>query len=455
MISRRHFFAALGATLLPDAAWADAFDARPMQSKPSPQSSAMASAKRFVGVYMPHGRAAELFLPRGDFQIDYEDSALAPFDDASRYGRSLRNDLLVVDGVDLAAGFLTGTVGHDGPRVILTGAGANGKNSSLDQFLAVEQRLGQVTPLPSLVLAVGNDERSNTSSISYGRGGVPLPKLIHPADTFDALFGAPLTGSPEAARARRQRGQSVLDFLGADLARLRSRAPGADRDKLEHHATALRDLERRLAPQSTRCTAPARINRDQFPKFRAYGGGERFFEVITDLQIELTVRALACDITRFATLMLADLSRTALDPSLPVDIHQDVAHRYNARADGKPGDPSTWRPLARQNRHTCSKVALLASLLSQQQLLDQTVILASSDMGDPARHSSRSVPTLLLGGGIRGGRTLTLGDRQRVTAHHLNPNNRVLTCVAQRLGVPITRFGDSADPMIVEGVLEV
>jgi hypothetical protein len=440
MITRRHFLAALGATLVPARGLAEPTRA--------------AEAKRFVGVYMPHGRAAELFLPRDDFRIDYEDAILAPFDDPSRYGRSFRDDLLVVDGVDLAAGFLTGSVGHEGPRVILTGAGANGKNASLDQFLAVERRLGETTALPSLVLAIGNDDRSNSSSISYGRGGVPLPKLIHPADTFDVLFGAPLTGSPEAARARRARGRSALDFLSADLARLRSRAPSAERDKLEHHATALRDLERRLSPTAASCAVPARVSRAQFPKFRAYGGGERSFETITDLQIELIARAFACDITRFATLMLADLSRTGVDPTLPVDIHQDVVHRYNARADGKPGDPATWRALARQNRHTCSKVARLVSLLDQAHLLDETVVLASSDMGDPARHSSRSVPTLLLGAKIRGGRTLALGDRGRVSAHHLNPNNRVLTFVSQRLGVPITRFGDSAEASILEGVLE-
>lgn len=75
-------------------------------------------------------------------------------------------------------------------------------------------------------------------------------------------------------------------------------------------------------------------------------------------------------------------------------------------------------------------------------------------MGDPGRHSSRSVPTLLLGGGIRGGRLLELGDRERVTHHRLNPNNRLLTALCRRFGVMIDRFGDST-PEITEGVLEL
>ncbi len=445
--ARRRFLLALGAALLPREAWADA------PAPVAPSGARAASATRFVAVYMPHGRAAELFLPRPGFVLDYEDSSLAPLDDPEHYGRSFRNELVVIDGLDLAAGFLTGNVGHDAPRVLFTGAGANGKNASLDQFLAVNQRLGRATPLPSLVLAVGNDDRGPSSSVSYGRGGVPLPKLIHPAATFDALFGAALVGSPEAAAARRRRAMSALDFQGAELRRLRALAPAAEREKLEHHQTALRDLERRLEPLDASC-APPRVTREAFPRYRAYGGGEPYFDAITDLQLELLVRGFACDITRFATIMLADLSRTGLDPALPNDVHQDVAHRYVARDDTRPGDPATWRALARQNRYSISKVARLLALLDRQGLGGDTLVLASSDMGDPARHSSRSVPTLLFGGGVRGGRLVALDDRERVTAQRLFPNNRLLARLCHCFGVMVTRFGDSI-PEINEGVLEI
>jgi hypothetical protein len=447
---RRSFLAALGALLLPRETWADL-----AATGPAVLRQGRASARRFVGVYMPHGQARELFLPRDDFCIDYQDSILAPFDDIARHGRSYRRDLLVIDGLDLAAGFLTGNVGHDAPRVLFTGAGAGGRNSSIDQFLAVDHRLGHATPLPSIVLGVGNDERGPMTSVSYGRGGVPLPKVIHPADTFDTLFGAPLTGSPEAAAARRRRGQSALDFLGADLARLRRNAPAAEREKLAHHETALRDLERRLSPPARSCAAPERVERKAFPAFRAYGGGERHFDAITDLQIELLVRALACDLTRFATLMLADLSRTELYPSLPADVHQDVAHRYRTRGPGAAGDSASWRALAVQNRYSIAKVARLASLLDREGLLADTIVLASSDMGDPARHSSRSVPTLLLGGKLSGGRLLSLGDRNRVTKDRLNPNNHLLSALCARFGVVVERFGDSLDPAITHGMLEL
>ena len=76
-------------------------------------------------------------------------------------------------------------------------------------------------------------------------------------------------------------------------------------------------------------------------------------------------------------------------------------------------------------------------------------------MGDPARHSSRSVPTLLLGGKLSGGRLLSLGDRNRVTKHRLNPNNHLLSALCARFGVVVERFGDSPDPAITHGVLEI
>jgi hypothetical protein len=64
------------------------------------------------------------------------------------------------------------------------------------------------------------------------------------------------------------------------------------------------------------------------------------------------------------------------------------------------------------------------------------------------------VPTLVLGGGVRGGRVITLGDKSRVTAHRLNPNNRLLARVCQSFGQKVTRFGDST-PEISNGVLDV
>src|SRR5262249_39501427 len=146
----------------------------------APVSKLSGRPLRFIAVYTPHGRAHELWQPREGFDIAYPECTLSPFDDAAHYGKSYKDKLLVLDGVDLSAGIAVGRQGHDGPRVILTGSGADGKNASLDQFLAVERGLGADTPHSSLVLAVGNDGSEIANNISYTNGGSPVPKWIDP-----------------------------------------------------------------------------------------------------------------------------------------------------------------------------------------------------------------------------------------------------------------------------------
>ena len=288
--------------------------------------------ERFVAIYMPHGVAKELYRPGPDFDLRNVATSLAPFDDPAK--RSLRDQLLVIEGIDLTTGVVGGTAGHDGSRVILTGSAGNGVNASLDQFLAVERGLGSATPLASLVLGVGNPRPDLGQCISYAAGGGALPKIVNPSESFREIFGKRLAGQDPVALARmdveRRRGQSMIDALRADLSSLSLRVDARDRAKLDQHLTALRELEKGIAKFELTCTPPSAPNDAQFSKVLAYGGGEPYFETITNLQIDLLVAAFACGVTRFATLFLADLSRTRLDPALPDDVHTNVAHRYAA-----------------------------------------------------------------------------------------------------------------------------
>ncbi|HEY4158845.1 MAG TPA: DUF1552 domain-containing protein [Polyangiaceae bacterium] len=418
----------------------------------APASKLSGRPLRFIAVYTPHGRAHELWQPRDSFDISYPESTLAPFDDAAHYGKSFKDKLLVLDGVDLSAGIAVGTSGHDGPRVILTGSGADGKNASLDQFLAVERGFGAETPHSSLVFAVGNDGTEIGNNISYASGGTPLPKWIDPSHAFDVLFGAAL-GSPEELARQRKLGKSVLDAVSADLASLAARAPASERSKLEQHHVALRELEKRISAVPKQCAPPARPDAARFPRLKSYGGGERYFDTITDLQIDLLARAMACDLTRFSTLFLADLSRTKYDPELPDDVHTEVAHLYDAQTDKRAGTPKTWHTLGIQNRYSYGKVARLLQRLDEAGILDDTIVYVSGDMGDPNRHSSRGVPTLIAGGTgghFKLGRYLDLRGR----AGGGVPNNRLLVSVCQAFGLAETRFGHASEASIVNGRLD-
>lgn len=412
-------------------------------------------ARYFVGVYLPHGMAREYWLPHSGFDISYEGCSLAPFADATTLSKSYADRLLVVEGLDVSAGIDGGTSGHDASRALLTGSSQRGTGASLDQFLAVEHGLGQDTPLASLVLGVGSSAPELGQCISYAKGGVTLPKLINPSQTFAQAFAQLVVGNDPAslANAERERrlGKSLLDYWRRDLSRLQARAPQNERDKLDQHATALRELEKRLGSGVQGCTPPPAPDPNGYPKLSAYGGGEPYFDTITDLQIDLLAQALGCGITRVATLFLNDLSRTHHDPGLPDDIHIDVAHRYTSGGRDGGGDQASWQLLARQNHYSCSKLARLVQRLDQAGILDQTVLVALSDMGDPNRHSSRQIPALLAGGWggkLKGGRHLDLGAEG-------TPHNRILVAAQQAFGVGSETFGEAEDPNITTGALDV
>src|SRR4030095_11536745 len=102
MLGRRAFLSALGAA-------GGAGGLERTSGAGSPTSKTSGKPLRLVCVYMPHGRAHELWQPRDGFDIAFADSTLAPFDDAQTFSRSFKNELIVVDGVDLSAGIAVGT----------------------------------------------------------------------------------------------------------------------------------------------------------------------------------------------------------------------------------------------------------------------------------------------------------------------------------------------------------
>jgi hypothetical protein len=437
---------------------------------------------KFVTIYHPHGVAAEYWAMRaGDsettFDIAYQDCSLQPFDDAATYGKSFKDKLLIVEGID----HLSNANGHDSAGTILTGSriegGSKPQNISLDQYLAVSKGLGSATRITSLSLGVGLDETTSGKTLSYAEGGVGLPKLIDPSKAFDLLFdGVVATGSDPAAEAtaarRRKLSQSVIDYAKWDIERLKARLAPVEKQKLDQHLTSLSELEKQLGGGmlGAGCQVPSRPDPALFPQLKQYNGGERYFDAITDAQLDILAQALACDVTRFATVFMNDLSYDGNPLGLPADNHGAVAHTYNASPvgnNGRPGDgvPSTWLPLAKFNRYSYSKVARFMQKLDQLGVLDSTIIYVTSDMGNPSLHSTRNVPTLLAGGTggkFRMGRRLKLkpdcptespwcGENDATFAPITN--SKLLVSIAQAFGAEIDQFGTQPDPALTTGAL--
>jgi hypothetical protein len=461
---------------------------------------------KFLTLSHPHGIATEFWGMRSamspdipvealslkgtdtetSFDISYPNCSLQPFDDAATYGKSFKDRLLLIEGLDLALD------GHDAVASILTGSPLNGSlpsNSSLDQYLAVEMGLGAATRKSNVVLGIGDPNPYPSNTLSFGSGGVGLSKIISPFDAFDYLFDGFVqpndAAALEKAKRRNALGQSVVDYVRADCNRLRTRLAPVEQQKMDQHLASIRDLEKTFSAMSgAACSmVPTRPNAADYnvdlTKLMRFNGGEPTFDVVTNLFIDMLAQAISCDITRFGTLVLSELpwdsasnaQTDSLGLGLSSDFHNTVAHRYNTHSfdwEGKlsgKGDASTWLPLATYNKYVHSKVARLMQKLDQLGGLDSTLIYVTSELGNPSAHSSASVPTLLAGGAnvpFRFGRRLQISPdctppndscKVRDPKYASGANNHLLVSIAQAFGVEVNTFGKGADSTFTTGAL--
>ncbi len=482
--TRRSFLRALGASAL-------AFPFFRSLEISAVEAAEGVAPQRLLTFYFPHGVSSPLFKRQVN---DTEDSfdltfveprsgapcVLRPFDDAASYGMSFKSKLVVIDGLD----FATDAVGHDGTRTVFTGSGTTGTGSSIEQYLAIEAGLGKDTPFSTLVLGVGtNKTGDHLDNISYYKG-VTVSKIIDPTETFNTVFASLLASSDPAAlaaaQARRARGQSVVDFLRADINHLNTRLAPREKAKLDQHLTSLVEIEKQLAALETQrnCQAPAAP--PKFDSVLSLAGGEVNFEAITNLQIDMLAQALACDLTRFGSFWMADLSRGAVtgtdipydtfySPDSP-DIHLTVAHGYRPPYDSidgiapaDPGVPVSWQLSGVQQHYAYEKAARLLSRLSASGILESSLVVIGNDMGDSGLHTSDNVPYVLAGsagGKLRTGRYLSLkpncppGRRDcEGTNKVIIPNNQLLVSIAQMFGQAIDSFGEPTDPAHAKGAL--
>lgn len=461
---------------------------------------------KFITISHPHGIASEYFGMRSamspditvdgrplkgadtetSFDIAYPNCSLQPFDDAATYGKSFKDRLLLIEGLDLAAD------GHDATSTILTGSTLNGGlpgNSSLDQYLAVEKGLGAATRKSNIVLCVGGQDIHAADTLSFSAGGVGVGKICSPFDAFDYLFSGFVppndAAGQEALKRRNALGQSVVDYVREDCNRLRARLAPVEQQKMDQHLASIRDLEKTFASASAAACSmvPKRPTQSDFSvdlsKLVRFNGGEPTFDVVSTFFVDLLAQAFACDVTRFATMVMNDLpwnsaanaQTDSLGYDLPSDFHNNVAHKYQSYGfdwQGKlssPGDGTTWLPLAKYNKYVYGKVARLMQKLDELGALDSTLIYVTSEMGNPNLHSSASVPTVLAGGKnvpFRFGRRLQLTPdcappndscKVRDPKYAGGANNHLLVSIAQAFGVETDSFGKGADATFTTGAL--
>jgi hypothetical protein len=328
--------------------------------------------------------------------------------------------------------------GHPADNCFLTCAphpsnGGFRNTISLDQYAA--QYIGHLTRFPSLTLGV--NIQAGLRSLSWTAAGVLVPCEEKPSAVFARLF---LRGTPDEVKAQIRRlevGRSIMDAV-ADQAKSLSADVGArDRERLEQYFTGVRDLEKRLEKSREWEDVPKPAAPAPAPEDPA--GPKEYFRK-TKLMYDLARLAFQTDSTRLVTVMLDSVNSPAVELA-----GTDIKDGYhNLSHHGK--SPAKLAQLeAIDKEHMKLLADLFTDLKAVKEdgatLMDRTMVLYGSNMGNANTHVTTNLPVLLAGGGFKHGQHL-LFDRER---NYPLPN--LFVSMLQRLGLETDRFATSTGTM--------
>ncbi|HEX6767325.1 MAG TPA: DUF1552 domain-containing protein, partial [Polyangiaceae bacterium] len=360
--------------------------------------------------------------------------------------------LVVIEGLDLTTDTATPEIYAGGSHnclSVLTGMRPKGGSDTSDYFAScgpsIDVFLAKLLQTTPFVFCPTGYEGGNNTVGAFREDGTSLVAEFSLSRSLANWFGAPGTGPGDPKAAQRKHAErAVLDYAGAQALRLRGRLAGPERAKLDAHLDALSSLSRRLESSIT-CTAPTGVPGLESGK----PPGEVYLPMILDFAAQL----LACNLTRVVNLSIDPVFPgrapwlAAKDPVFATAaIHNDIAHNY------RPDDENSQRLLSIVTNWYAEQVSYFIDLLKaipegNGSAYDNTIILWTNELGDPARHMHVNVPFVLAGDGGRWakGRYLTygLGLEEESPA---DPHNRLLTSIANEYGANLEVFGDPAYP---------
>lgn len=381
--------------------------------------------RRMFAICNNLGLLPDSFFPTGSGR-DYVASPYLKLLDAHR------RDFTVLNGVSHPN--VDG--GHPSDISFLTAAPHPASSSfrntiSLDQYIA--ERIGILTRFPSLTLAVN----TNSRSLSWTGSGVAIPPEERASDVFKQLF---LQGTPEEVEAQIREldtGRSILDAVAEQAKALQRKVGERDRGRLEQYFSSVRDLETRMQASKGWETKPKPVVQASVPVDPA---SPAQYMAKVKVMYDLAKLAFETDSTRSITLMLNSVGTPVVEirgATITEDYH-NLSH--HGKADDK---------LAQLKVLDEWQMKLLNGLLAdlksvregEDTLLDRTMVLYGSNLGDANAHSTTNMPTLFAGGGFRHGQHLVF-DRER---NYPLPN--LFVSMLQRMGIEDERFASATGTM--------
>lgn len=429
---RRTFLRGVGATL-----------ALPLLDAMVPAMTALADSpaapvRRLGFVFMPMGCDITRWTPPGQGRLGELSPILAPL-------APVKDHVSVLTNLELRNAY-PGT--HSSSNSAFLSAAVAKHTESNDYYLGttVDQvaakQIGRETQLPSLEMAmdmmqtVGQCDNGYAcvyqNNLSWSSPTTPLPAEAHPRLVFESLFGE--GGSKADRRAALRRRASLLDFVKDDIDRLGRELGPADRAKVGQYLDSIRDVERRIQ------TAERRVADSPLPDLDRPVGVPAAYADHARLMFDLQVLALQGDVTRVITFQLARETSNRTYPEIGVpDPHHPLSHHGN--------DPAKIAKIAKINQFHVSLFAeFLAKLKATKEgngtLLDHSLYLYGSGMGNPNVHDHTNLPILVAGGaagGMKGGRHLRFSKATPLANLHLT--------LLDKVGVRLDRFADSNGKM--------
>jgi hypothetical protein len=415
-------------------------------------SAAALDRTRLVCIEMVHGcagssewgAAQHLWSPAAaGREFDLSPSALSPLE-------PFRNYLNIVSDTDVrpAEAIMPAEIGGDHFRssaVYLTQAHPKQTESSdvragvsLDQIYA--KRFGQDTPIPSMQLCIENVDQAGgcaygyscvyTDMISWASPTEPLPMIRDPRMAFDQLFGA--GGSSKERASRRRATSSVLDYITGQVADLNRTLDPSDRLRMERYLDDVREIERRIQKVEAR-----NMTGENRELAGAPAGVPDSFDEHVKLMFDLQALAFQTDVTRVFSFKLGRDASSRVYPESGVTKGFHPSSHHGGKA-------ANIVEFGQINRYHVSLLPyFLAKLQSIEDgdatLLDRSLIIYGSPMGDGNVHNHKRCPLVVLGGANG-----QLPGNMHLKAQAGTPMANVMLTLMHKIGLTdITQFGDS------------
>jgi hypothetical protein len=391
------------------------------------EPTAASTPRRIIAICNNLGLVPDQFFP----EKPGRGYALSPYLEVIK---EHREDFTVFSGVSHP--FVDG--GHPADNCFLTAAPHPGNGGfrntiSLDQYAA--QYIGNLTRFPSLTLGV--NVAGGQRSLSWTNSGALIPCEDKASAVFKRLF---VRGTPDEVKAQKRRlelGQSIMDAVSDQVRGLEKGVSAHDRDRLDQYFTGVRDLEVRLGESRAWEDKPKPTVSATAPVDPA--SPKEYMEK-TKLMYDVSRLAIETDSTRLITILLDSVNSPTIDVmgASITDGYHSLSHH------GK--SPAKLKQLeAIDQEHMKLLGGLYAGLKGAkeggQTLLERTMVLYGSNLGNANTHVTTNLPLIFAGGGFQHGQHL-LFDRQN---NYPLPN--LFVSMLQRLDLQVDKFATSSGTM--------